>query len=123
MRRRILLTGSTALVAAAILVPAGAQAGDPARVQIVEKEYTLTLSRLRIHSGQAIVQVLNFGMDNHDLIVQGNATGSRPVRFKQLGPGDRASLTIRLRPGKYTLWCSLPGHRARGMVAPLVVTA
>ena len=118
-----MLTGATALAAGAIFVPAEAQAGDPARVQIVEKEYTLTLSRLRIHSGQAIVQVLNFGMDNHDLVVQGSARGSRPVRFKQLRPGDRATLTIRLPPGRYTLWCSLPGHRARGMLAPLVVTA
>jgi uncharacterized cupredoxin-like copper-binding protein len=110
------------MTAAVTLLPGAAHAGAPARVQVVEKEYTLTLSRLRVHSGQAIVQVLNFGMDSHDLVLQSNAKGSKPVRFTQLAPGDRASLTIKLPPGKYTLWCSLPGHRARGMFAPLVVS-
>jgi len=116
------LAAATAMTAAVALLPVAAHGSAPARVQVVEKEYTLTLSRLRVHQGEAIVQVLNFGMDNHDLVLQGNARGSKPIRFKQLGPGDRATLTLKLPPGKYTLWCSLPGHRARGMVAPLVVS-
>jgi uncharacterized cupredoxin-like copper-binding protein len=120
--QRIVTAAMAGLAALMILLPAGARAGNPARVQIVEKEYSLTLSRLRVHTGQAIVQVLNFGMDNHDLVVQGNAKGSKAIRFKQLSPGDHATLTIKLPPGRYTLWCSLPGHRARGMVAPLLVT-
>jgi uncharacterized cupredoxin-like copper-binding protein len=123
-RPLLTLAAATAMTAAVTLLPGAAHASaPPARVQVVEKEYTLTLSRLRVHTGQAIVQVLNFGMDNHDLVLQSNAKGSKPVHFKQLGPGDRATLTIKLPPGKYTLWCSLPGHRARGMVAPLVVAS
>ncbi len=111
-----------ALLAAATLPAAGAEAADPARVQIVEKEFTLTLSRLRVHSGQAIVQVINFGMDNHDLVIQANAKGSKPIHFQQLSPRDHATKTIKLARGHYTLWCSLPQHRKQGMVATLVVT-
>jgi plastocyanin len=123
VRRRATTAAAAAIALAATLLPAGAQASDPARVQVVEKEYSLTLSRLRVHSGRAIVQVLNFGMDGHDLVLQGNARGSKAVRFAQLSPGGRATLTVKLAPGRYTLWCSLPGHRARGMVAPLVVSS
>ena len=114
-----------ALAAVAVpLLPSNAAVDrQPGRVQVVEKEFSLVLSRLRVPAGQTIIQVVNFGMDNHDLVLQGNAKGSKPVHFKQLGPGDRATLTIKLPPGKYTLWCSLPGHRARGMVAPLVVSS
>jgi uncharacterized cupredoxin-like copper-binding protein len=118
----VALAAAAVMTVAVTLFPAVVHAAAPARVQVTEKEYTLTLSRLRMHSGTAIVQVLNFGMDNHDLVLQGSAKGSRPIRFRQLGPGDRATLTVKLPPGRYTLWCSLPGHRARGMVAPLVVS-
>jgi uncharacterized cupredoxin-like copper-binding protein len=117
----IALAAATTMTAA-VMLPVAARASSPARVQVVEKEYSLTLSRLRVNSGQAIVQVLNFGMDTHDLVIQSNAKGSKPMRVKQMGPGDRVTLTVKLAPGKYTLWCSLPGHRARGMVAPLVVS-
>jgi uncharacterized cupredoxin-like copper-binding protein len=119
----LLALAAATTMTAAVMLPIAARASSaPARVQVVEKEYSLTLSRLRVHSGQAIVQVLNFGMDNHDLVIQSNAKGSKAMRVKQMGPGDRVSLTVKLAPGKYTLWCSLPGHRARGMVAPLVVS-
>ncbi|HZO97563.1 MAG TPA: cupredoxin domain-containing protein [Gaiellaceae bacterium] len=120
--RTLLLVAAAATLAAATTLLSAKAASAPARVQVVEKEYTLTLSRLRIPSGAAIVQVLNFGMDGHDLVISPRAKGAKPVRFSRLSPGGRATLTVRLAPGRYTLWCSLPGHRARGMVAPLVVT-
>ena len=110
------------LAAAAALPASGARAGDPARVQIVEKEFSLTLSRLRVHSGQAIVQLVNFGMDNHDLVIQANTKGTKPLRFAQLSPGDHSTKTVKLARGHYTLWCSLPQHRKLGMVATIVVT-
>jgi len=111
-----------AAVAVAVpLVPTGAGARGPAYVQVVEKEWTLQLSRLRVPRGQAIVQAINFGMDNHDLVLQRNTKGSKPIAFKQIGPSGRTSKTLVLPAGRYTLWCSLPGHRERGMVATLTV--
>ena len=90
-------------------------------VQVVEKEFTLTLSRLKIPAGSTIVQVVNFGMDNHDLIVKRNTKGSKPIVFKLIGPSARATKTLQLPAGRYALWCSVPGHRERGMVASLKV--
>ena len=103
------------------LIPAGASPA-PSYVQITEKEFTITLSRLRIHEGSAIVGVLNAGMDDHDLVIQSNVKGSKPVRFSQLTPGSHTSRTLKLAPGRYTLWCSIANHRQLGMVAPLAVT-
>jgi uncharacterized cupredoxin-like copper-binding protein len=68
------------------------------------------------------VQVLNFGMDTHDLVIQSNARGSKPIHFAQLSPGTHSSRTLKLAPGRYTLWCSIANHRKLGMVAPLTVT-
>jgi plastocyanin len=110
-----------ALVAVLAFLPDGAIARDPARIQVVEKEYSLVLSRLHVSPGVTIVQLINFGMDNHDLVIQGNAKGSKAFHFKQLSPKERQTITLKLPAGRYTMWCSLPGHRERGMVAPLVV--
>jgi plastocyanin len=121
-----------ALLATLLAAPAGAAAqpaglAAPSRapaveVQVVEKEFSITLSRLHVRSGNVIVQLVNFGMDDHDLVVQGNAKGSKTYRFPVLDPGARSTKTLKLADGKYTLYCSIPGHRALGMVATLAVT-
>ncbi len=109
------------LVTTQIAVASSAGATRRSQVQVVEKEYSLTLSRLRVRSGNVVVQLVNFGMDDHDLVVQGNARGSKPYSFKLLAPGTLETRTLKLAPGRYTLYCSVPGHRALGMVASLIV--
>lgn len=114
-----------ALAAAAVAAafPLGAAARAPARVQVVEREYSLTLSRLWVRSGPAIVNVVNFGQDSHDLVVVRRARGAKAkrVRTQVLRPHESVELHLRLAPGRYELYCSLPGHRAAGMRATLVV--
>jgi plastocyanin len=110
-----------ALAVIALAIPASSSAARQSQVQVVEKEYSLTLSRLRVSSGKVVVQLVNFGMDDHDLVVQGNAKGSKPYTFAILAPGKLETKTLPLAPGRYTLYCSIPGHRALGMVASLTV--
>jgi hypothetical protein len=42
----------------------------PARVQIVAREYSFALSRPALNAGRAIVELVNFGEDPHDLRLQ-----------------------------------------------------
>jgi hypothetical protein len=102
-------------------LPAGAGARSPVYVQVVEKEYTLTLSRLKVPHGTVILQAINFGMDNHDLVVQREAKGAKPIKFRLMAPKERVTKTLQLPAGRYTLSCSVPGHRQYGMVARLTV--
>jgi len=90
-------------------------------VQVTEKEFTLTLSRQSVRAGSVSMEVVNFGMDTHDLMVKGTKVGSKTLRFKQLDPRGRTERTLRLTPGRYALWCSLGDHKARGMKTTLVV--
>jgi plastocyanin len=120
MRLRHLLALSTFLVVGALL-PTTAGAGSPAYVQVVEKEYSLTLSRLKVPHGTVILQAINFGMDNHDLVIQPSAKGAKPIRYKLMAPHERVTKTLHLAAGRYTLSCSVPGHRQYGMVARLTV--
>jgi plastocyanin len=119
--RPVLLVAALAVATAGSLLPTGAGARGPVYVQVVEKEFTLTLSRLKVRPGTVILQAINFGMDNHDLIVQPNKPGSKPIVFRLMAPNERVTKTLKLPAGKYTLSCSVPGHRQRGMVAHLAV--
>ena len=93
---------------------------DPSRVQVVAREYSFALSRLQLHAGTALIQLANFGQDPHDLRVQ--RIGARHIAgLGVVAPGRRATLTLRLAPGRYSFWCSIANHRQLGMQATVVV--
>ncbi len=92
----------------------------PARVQVSADEFGYTLSRATIKAGPAIVQLANFGEDEHDLRLR-RVGGTRVYRVGTVAPGAVAELEARFLPGRFRLWCSLADHRARGMSATLVV--
>lgn len=92
----------------------------PARVQVVETEFRLTLSRATVRAGTAIVEVVNMGQDAHDLKLR-RADGGPTTSFRIVRPGEHVDRKLTLRPGRYVLWCGLPGHRELGMHAVLVV--
>jgi plastocyanin len=93
----------------------------PVRLQVAAREYSLTLSALRVKSGPAVVELVNYGQDAHDLRLQ--RVGARHIAgIGTVGAGRYADLSLRLAPGRYSLWCSLGNHRALGMRATLIVT-
>jgi uncharacterized cupredoxin-like copper-binding protein len=112
-----------AIISGLAALPASAGTDQLSFVQVVAKEYTLTLSRPSVRAGSVSLELVNFGMDTHDLIVKGVKVGSKPMKFKQLDPRGRAERTLRLTPGRYLLSCSISNHKARGMHATLVVRA
>ena len=119
MRRLVVLL---AVVAAGIGCSPGERGHEAfSFVQVTEKEWTLTLSRQSVRAGSVSVELVNFGMDTHDLVVKSTKVGSKPIRFKQLDPRGRTERVLKVVPGRYALWCSLPGHKARGMHATLTV--
>ena len=80
------------------------------------------LSRQTLESGPAVIQFQNRGEDPHDLRLRRIGAHDGLCRDRaEIGPGELVELDARLVPGRYRLWCSLPGHRARGMRAVLSV--
>ena len=113
---------AAALLLAAAIVPLTAAAVPaPARLQVSADEFSLALSRTSLKSGPAIVELVNYGEDDHDLALRRVARGAKTYRIGIVLPGKTGDLEARLRPGSYRLWCTLAGHRARGMAATLRV--
>ena len=107
-----------AVVAGALV--ASLHTAAPARLQVTAHEFSFGLSRASLKAGPAIVELVNFGEDPHDLRLQ--RVGARHIAGTPLvQAGDHYDLSLRLAPGKYVLWCSVADHRARGMHATIVV--
>ena len=92
----------------------------PARVQIIAQEYSYSLSRRTVKAGKVIVELVNRGQDTHDLDLQ-RVGGTHVFHFPDVKPGQVVDLVLRLRPGRYRLWCATADHRERGMHAILRV--
>ncbi len=54
----------------------------------------------------------------HDLVFDGAYPG---FSLEADGGGGTQAMRIDLKPGKYTFYCSIPGHRAAGMEGTLTV--
>lgn len=108
----------------ALVAPAAyaATTSPPARLQVTASEFEFVLSRTKLKQGRAIVQLVNLGEDPHDLAIRRNARGARTYRMRELLPEEDASISFRLYPGRYTLWCDVGDHEERGMRATLLVT-
>jgi hypothetical protein len=105
------------LAAAAVIAAAATPAAAaPARLGVTATEFRFALSRTTLRRGAVLVELGNFGQDVHDLRLR-RIGGTRTYGLPETKPGERHELAVRLRPGRYRLWCSVANHRARGMWA------
>jgi plastocyanin len=112
-----------AVGAAVVVLAAPAPAAvAPARVQVSAKEFFFALSRHKVVAGPAIVELVNFGEDPHDLRLE-RLGGGRVWKTPLVYPGAYHDLDVKLVPGRYRLWCSVANHRKLGMTAVLTVVA
>jgi uncharacterized cupredoxin-like copper-binding protein len=95
-------------------------ASSPARLLVNAKEWSLMLSRQSLKAGDARIQLFNAGEDAHDLRLR-RIGGTHTLTIAETRPGRLTELHMVLRPGKWKLWCSLPGHAKAGMRATLTV--
>ena len=89
-------------------------------VQVTAVEYGLTLSRGSVPAGKVVLELVNRGQDEHNL----NAApleGPLTASIANTAAGAVVDETLEMRPGSYTLFCSLPEHEQKGMKATLVV--
>jgi hypothetical protein len=123
MRRWTAVIGGVAALACLPALPAAAARSHapalPARMLVYAQEWSLWPSRSIVPAGAVTVQLWNRGMDGHDLRIRRvNQTGAMIGRAEGVAvtaSGQVHQSTWRLGAGSYELYCSMPGHAARGM--------
>jgi hypothetical protein len=111
------LAGSTAAQPSARVRLAAAE--EPS-FHVTEVEYRLRLSSAVIKAGPVSLEAIDSGLDPHDLRLRA-AGSTQQIDSPLLTPGHRWADVVNLRPGVYSLWCSLPEHARLGMHATLRV--
>jgi uncharacterized cupredoxin-like copper-binding protein len=79
-----------------------------------EKEFSIALAGgTSLKTGRYRFAVDNIGKIQHDLAIEGN--GIKETKTPLINPGQSKSLDVALKPGKYTFFCTVPGHEQAGM--------
>jgi uncharacterized cupredoxin-like copper-binding protein len=87
------------------------------KVQVSETEFKITTDLTSFKAGQITFVAKNDGKIPHDLAVK--ETGDKT---QEIAPGGTAELKVDLKPGKYELYCTIPGHEAAGMKLTITVS-
>ncbi len=69
-------------------------------------------------AGQVKVESKNPQATGHDIAIEGNGVNQKGETVTN---GGTSTFTADLKPGEYTFYCSVPGHREGGMVGKLTV--
>jgi plastocyanin len=94
--------------------------GSGSKVTVGETEYKLALSTDSFTPGPYTFTAVNNGKIVHSLEIDG--PGVHAVT-SDIEPGQSASISVQLQPGKYDVFCPIPGHKALGMNAEITVAA
>ena len=110
----------------------GAAQGAISTVKVELGEMYVKPSVSSVQAGKVEFVARNVGSVAHELMVermpiQMDASGMPPEdaamgMIDEMGPMHGGRMTLRLKPGKYALFCNVPGHYAAGQQTTLTVT-
>ena len=96
--------------------PAPSAPPGPTQVAVTatETEFSIALSQTVFKPGAYTFTVVNQGHAPHNLAIKG--PGIEPEAMSTtIQNGATTPLNVSLRSGTYELWCTVDGHRAKGM--------
>lgn len=103
---------------------AGTASSAPAVEQVVVtgSEFAFSPAEIRIDADvPSAVKFVNEGQVEHDWTVF-DASGVPVMGMHAHAPaGELATVLLDLEPGRYQVWCTIPGHREAGMTGGVTV--
>jgi hypothetical protein len=127
MRRSFVLIALLAVAVAGAAPALGARRARkaPAHLLVYAQEWSLWPSRTSLPAGSVSVELWNRGQDAHDLRLRRlrgkHMVGRLDGAVKVTLSGGLSNTSWKLRPGRYMLYCSMPGHYMKGMHTVLTV--
>jgi plastocyanin len=109
-------TSSSTSAAAA---PATSGGGASVHLSAVAGKLAFNTTKLSAKAGTVTLALANPSTFPHGIAIEGKGVDKDG---KVVGNGGTSTVTVKLKPGTYTYYCPVPGHRAAGMQGTLTVT-
>lgn len=103
---------------AAASAPSGAS-GSQVHLSAVPGKLAFNVKRLTAKAGTVNLSMANPASFAHGVAIEGNGVDKNG---KIVGQGGTSTVTVKLKPGTYTFYCPVPGHRQGGMQGTLTVS-
>lgn len=97
---------------------AGGDGGGPLALSAVKGQLRYDKSTLTAPAGKVTIVMTNPSPVPHDVDLQGDGV---TADGKVVGQGGTSTVSADLKPGTYTFFCSVSGHRQAGMEGTLTV--
>lgn len=89
----------------------------PSSVAVVAEDIRFPVRHFTAKAGAVTISYRNEGAIGHTLVID----GVEGFKLSVPAHGDVDQATVQMKPGTYTLYCDIPGHRQAGMEATLEV--
>ena len=96
----------------------GGGGGQQLALQADASQLKFNTSKLSAKSGKVTITMTNPSPLQHDIAIKGGVNAKGPV----VGQGGKSTVTVTLKPGKYTFYCSVDSHESAGMTGELDVS-
>ena len=96
----------------------GGGGGQQLSLQADKSQLKFNTNKLTTKAGKVTITMTNPSPLQHDISIKGGVSAKGPV----VGQGGKSTITVTLKPGKYTFYCSVDGHEAAGMNGELDVS-
>jgi uncharacterized cupredoxin-like copper-binding protein len=97
-----------------------AAATSARKVPVKETEFKIELASKELKAGEYEFELANDGNVPHDLVIEGPQVDK--AKTPEIQGGQDATLKVKLVPGTYDFYCSVPGHKQAGMDLKVTVS-
>ena len=98
--------------------PASSGGGTQLTLAADPQQLKFDKDKLTAPAGKVTITMTNPSPLQHDVAIKGGAS----AKGETVGQGGKSTVTVDLKPGKYTFYCSVDGHEAAGMNGELDIT-
>jgi plastocyanin len=96
----------------------GGGGGTTLQLEASETELAFDTTKLSAEAGKVTIDFKNPSALEHNVVIEQN--GKELAGFEPITQGEESE-SAELKPGTYTFYCSVPGHREAGMEGTLTV--